>query len=290
MKKYMLLVFIAVIPVLNTSFLSGQDNTVDGKIRLLVRADDIGSFHAANLGCTTSYSEGIVRSVEIMVPCPWYPEAVEMINENPGLDVGVHLVLTSEWENVKWRPVTGRTTITDGRGYFFPMVWPNVNFGPEMALVTSDWRLDDVEKELRSQIEIARKDIPSLSHLSTHMGFSAMDASIDSLVRSLAQEYGLEIQYKDIEIKRFNFSKPKEYNLNLWVAEFRRELRILEPGTYLFVEHPSLNTPEMEPVGHTGYEEVGKDRQMVTDLLTHKELIKEIEDLGIELISYADLE
>ena len=72
-------------------------------IKLLVRGDDIGSSHNANLACIESYKNGIVRSVEIMVPCSWFEEAVIMLNENPGLDVGIHLTLTSEWDNYKWR-------------------------------------------------------------------------------------------------------------------------------------------------------------------------------------------
>ncbi len=40
--------------------------TADGEIKLIVRADDIGSSHAANLACIKSYREGISRSVEVM--------------------------------------------------------------------------------------------------------------------------------------------------------------------------------------------------------------------------------
>jgi len=55
------------------------------EIRLIVRADDIGSSHAANLACIESYRKGIARSVEVMVPCPWFNEAVKMLEETPGL-------------------------------------------------------------------------------------------------------------------------------------------------------------------------------------------------------------
>jgi len=68
----------------------------DNTISLLVRADDIGSFHAANVGCIESYQNGIARSVELMPTCAWFPEAVKMLNENPGYDVGIHLLFTSE--------------------------------------------------------------------------------------------------------------------------------------------------------------------------------------------------
>ena len=103
----------------------------DGAIRLIVRGDDIGSSHAANLACIQSFREGIVRSVEVMVPAPWFPEAVRMLKDNPGLDVGVHLTLTSEWDNCKWRPLTGPSSITDADGILFPDDGPAEGFSAE---------------------------------------------------------------------------------------------------------------------------------------------------------------
>jgi hypothetical protein len=60
----------------------------DRAIKLIVRADDIGAAHSINEACIEVYKNGIARSVEIMVPCPWYPEAVKMLKEVPGYDVG----------------------------------------------------------------------------------------------------------------------------------------------------------------------------------------------------------
>lgn len=82
---------------------------------LIIRGDDIGSCHAANVACIRAYKEGIMTSVELMVPCSWFPEAVKLLNENPGLDVGVHLIMTSEWENFKWRPLTWAPSLTDAK-------------------------------------------------------------------------------------------------------------------------------------------------------------------------------
>jgi len=67
---------------------SAQENA---EIRLLVRGDDIGSFASANQACIDACKKGIVRSLEVMVPCAWFPEAVTLLNENPSIDVGVHL-------------------------------------------------------------------------------------------------------------------------------------------------------------------------------------------------------
>src|SRR5262249_15334330 len=77
-----------------------------GEVRLLVRADDMGVAQAVNEACIRSYKDGIARSVEVIVPGPWFLDAVRLLKENPGLDVGVHLALTSEWERVKWGPLT----------------------------------------------------------------------------------------------------------------------------------------------------------------------------------------
>lgn len=61
------------------------------KPRLLVRSDDMASSHAANKACIDVVKNGISRSVEIMVPCAWFFEAVQMLKQNPGIDIGVHL-------------------------------------------------------------------------------------------------------------------------------------------------------------------------------------------------------
>jgi predicted glycoside hydrolase/deacetylase ChbG (UPF0249 family) len=269
--------------------LSSVDVRAQDEIRLIVRADDIGSTHAANLGCIKSYREGIARSVEIMVPCAWFPEAVRMLNENPGLDVGVHVTLTSEWENVKWRPLTCAPGITDDQGYFFPMIWPNERFPEDRTLTGSDWKIEEIEAEMRAQIELATRLIPQVSHLSCHMGCSGWDPRVGELWERLAREYGLEIPSADPGLERFPGSARGE-TLDERITHFIEGLEHMEKGhTYLFVEHPALQSMEMEAVGHEGYENVDEDRQMVTELFTSREVMEVIERLSIRLISYADL-
>jgi len=259
------------------------------EIRLIIRADDIGSTHGSNLGCIKSYQEGIVRSVEIMVPCAWFPEAVRMLNENPGLDVGVHLTFTSEWENVKWRPLTYAPSITDQDGFFFPMIYPNERFPENQTLKGSSWKLEEIEAEMRAQIELATKHIPQVSHLSCHMGCSGWEKQVAEVFSKLAQEYNLDISPGDLGIGRFPARITGETFAERENA-FIEGLKKLKAGeTYLFVEHPALAGAEMEAVGHEGYYTVNADRQMVTELFTSEKVIQEIENLGIELISYAEL-
>lgn len=172
------------------SYLLGLNAQSDTLKRLIVRADDMGSSHAANLACIESYKNGIVTSVEVMAVTPWFPEAVRLLNKNPGLDVGLHLVLTSEWENIKWRPLTNYPSLCDENGYFRPMVWPNENY-PNMSHKENDWILSEIEKEFRAQIELTLKNIPQLSHISDHMGCVGFDKEISLMTRRLADEYNL---------------------------------------------------------------------------------------------------
>lgn len=65
---------------------------------LAVRMDDMGAFHSVNKAIMDIYCNGIAKSVEIMPVASWYPEAVQMLKNASGLDVGVHLTITSEWE------------------------------------------------------------------------------------------------------------------------------------------------------------------------------------------------
>ena len=47
------------------------------EIRLIVRGDDMGFSHAVNLACIKAYQEGILTSVDVMVPCDYFEEAVQ---------------------------------------------------------------------------------------------------------------------------------------------------------------------------------------------------------------------
>jgi hypothetical protein len=59
--------------------------------------------------------------------------------------------------------------------------------------------------------------------------------------------------------------------------------------TYLFVDHPGLDTPEMRAIHHIGYENVATDRQGVTDTWTNPRVREFIQAKRIQLIGYRDL-
>ncbi len=266
-------------------FCSQSNSIIKEEIRLIVRGDDIGSSHAANLACIQSYREGIVRSVEVMVPAPWFPEAVKMLNDNPGLDVGVHLTLTSEWDNFRWRPLTGPSSITDAAGYFFSSNSQRKDFPPETGFLEAKPKAEDVEKELRAQIELAKRLIPQVTHLSAHMGTPLIRPDLRQLTQRLAEEYKLPLELPQT-VRSIGHWGQAARTPSQKEAALVGLLGKLTPGDWYFIEHPGLDTPEMQALGHKGYEDVAADRQGVTLAFTSSKVKQIVAVRGIRLLSY----
>jgi hypothetical protein len=257
-------------------------------IRLIVRGDDMGSSQASNEASIRCFKDGVMRDVEVMAVGPWFPQAARLLRENPGLDVGLHLALTSEWDNVKWRPLTPAPSLVGRDGTFHPMIWPHPHYGKERALREQPWKLDEIERELRAQVELAKREVPQLSHLSDHMGFQALGPGVAALVRRLAAEYELDIDPGALGVRSIGWYGNPQAPADK-VASFTRLVEELGPGTWLFVDHPALDTPEMRATGHVGYEQVAVDRQGVTDAWTSPAVKEIARRRGIELIGYRDL-
>jgi predicted glycoside hydrolase/deacetylase ChbG (UPF0249 family) len=256
--------------------------------RLIVRGDDMGYAHDGNLAIITSHLRGVESSIEVLAPSPWFPEAARMLAEHPTIDVGVHLALTSEWDNVKWRPLTPAASLRDADGDFFPMILPNKSY-PKRALTENAWRLEEVEQEFRAQIELARKHIPRISHLSGHMGCTGMRADVKAMTRRLAKEYGVDIEPEERGVLPARYVGARATSVEK-IESFLRMLDGLEAGkTYLFVDHPGLDGAELRAIHHIGYENVAMDRQGVTDTFTSPRVRERVASRGIQLIGYRDL-
>ncbi len=253
----------------------------------IVRADDMASFHDANVACIKACKEGIARSVEIMVPCPWFPEAVKMLSENPSIDIGIHLVLTSEWEGVRWRPLTNVPSLVDKDGYFYQFIWGGKDTSADNYLLKANWKIEEIEKELRAQIVLALKHVPRISHVSAHMGCSTMDPKVTELVERLAREYNLRTE----NIPSIKALRGWDNNKSLEekIGRFISAIKNLTPGTYVFIEHPGMDNSEMRSAIFSRNNSLAIDRQDVTNIFTNEKVIRALRDKGVKLISYADV-
>lgn len=248
-------------------------------IRLIVRADDMGFSNTANKACIMGYQEGIITSVEVIVPGAWFLDAAAMLEENPGLDAGVHLALTSEWENLKFGPISTAKGLTDADGYFPESV------DKMLALKATP---EAIEQEFRAQIELARKYIPQLSHLSTHMFWHDTDSTILQIIQKLSTEYKLPISFEYSSIGFFWETAPE-----LKEKELASYLDTIGVGTHIFILHPMLNNEEGAAIKGSGLDpnvRVGLHRQKVLDAVTSDRIKSIIDNRKIKLIGLNDLD
>jgi predicted glycoside hydrolase/deacetylase ChbG (UPF0249 family) len=258
-------------------------------IRVVFKADDMGAAHAVNQGTIEAYKNGVVTSTDVIVPGPWFLEAARLLKENPGLDVGVHLCLTSEWEDVKWRPLTHGKSFVDKDGYFFPMVWPNKNFPPGSSLQEAKPDLGEVEKELRAQIETARRHIPRVSFLSCHMGAASSTPELRALTERLSKEYRLPIQDFQRTAQWIRAGYKGTDSGEEKARRLAEALEKLQPGAYIHLDHAALDTPEMRAIGHEGYRNVAQDRWANVQAWTSEQVKEVITRRGIKRIAVRDL-
>jgi len=268
--------------------LAGTSRAEDQEVRLIVRGDDMGFCHAANEACIQCYRQGIMRSVEVMVHGPWYPEAVKLLKENPGLDVGVHLTLNAEWEGLKWGPVTKAPSLVDKYGYFSVRI-PRAGqspLEPARPPQAAPSKLEEIEQELEAQIRLAVADIPQVSHLTCHMGTPVATPAMREMVERLAKNYRLPLEAPGV--KRAGSMGGARGGPQEKEDAMLRIVEALTPGTYLLVEHPGLDTPEMRAVALPGGESVAAARFGVTTAWTSPKVRTAIAKRNIRLISYAE--
>lgn len=257
--------------------------------RLIVRGDDMGFSHSADVALINSYNRGIETSIEVIVPSPWFPETVKMLANNSRIDVGLHFAITSEWDNIKWRPLTEVPSIENADGYFYPMLFKNKNY-PGQAVLDNSWKIADIEKEMRAQIEMIKKYVPRVSHVSGHMGSTAFAPEVKELAQKLSKEYNLAMVDVDSD-KNFGFNYTwadfRNKNTEERINAFIDMLDKLEDGkTYVYVEHPGIDNDELRAIYHIGYEDVAKGRQDVTTIFTSEKVKEAIVKRGIQLVSY----
>jgi predicted glycoside hydrolase/deacetylase ChbG (UPF0249 family) len=235
-----------------------------------------------------AFKRGVLTTTNVIVPGPWFPEAARLLKENPGLDVGVHLALTSEWANVKWRPLTHAPSLVDADGYFFPMVQPRPGFPPGTSLKESRWELAEIERELRAQLDQAKRHLPQATYTWNHMLFSSLAPEVQALTGRLSKEYGLVVPM-DLGIQFVGPVYESKDTGAVKAEKLAARLETLGPGLWLHIDHAATDDPEMRAIGHLGYEWVAADRSAVLEAWTSPRVREVITRRGIKLVSYREL-
>jgi hypothetical protein len=271
----------------------------------IIHTDDIGMCHASLEAFKHLWEFGTITSAAVMVPCPWFPATAALCRANPEIDMGVHAVLNSEWDNYRWGPVstTDRATgLMDEEGYFHH--WHKG--------VYENAKPEAVEVEVNAQVECAIAAGIQPTHIDSHMGTimspnyiqSYLQAGATRLIpnmvpRASAQGFWMmegrpEViaQYtpilQQLEAQGFIMvdaivSMPlDEPDDNIGYA--KRLFESLPAGITHYILHPSVDTPELRAIAPDWQSRVANYNAFMS-----QELKDYIKNSGVQVIGYRAL-
>ncbi|NRA39599.1 MAG: ChbG/HpnK family deacetylase [Planctomycetes bacterium] len=159
------------------------------KPRVVITSDDFGFCHSVNQATLQAMQDGFISSTNLMVPCPWFCEALEMVQQY-NLSSGIHLTITCEWDRMRWGSLTGQRELETSLGHLYPTYDAVFKHASVLA----------IEKEYRAQIEAVLATGFKPSHLDTHMTAPMLETDAGygewlAMVVALSEEYQLPYAY-----------------------------------------------------------------------------------------------
>jgi predicted glycoside hydrolase/deacetylase ChbG (UPF0249 family) len=259
-------------------------------VELLVRGDDMGHSLDVNEGFIKAHTEGILTSASLMPPTQYFDDAVARCKQHPRLAPGVHVTLMAV---VPLRPISPPEKVRS-------LIAPDGFFPRDLdSFLKAQPKIDEVEREVRAQIEKCRATGLRFIYLDWHMASNGgkKRPDIEELFRRLCREYRLLYTHDVGDIDgRYSGAKFFGAGLEAWGRQtlpdgqvvywcgpdlpeptrlkFLNTLEKLEPGAWYTVCHPGL---------------YARRQAQSVAVLCSKDVKEIIERRGIRLISYADL-
>jgi predicted glycoside hydrolase/deacetylase ChbG (UPF0249 family) len=258
----------------------------DAKL-LIIHADDLALSHSVDRASFAALESGAATSASIMVPCPWLTEVAAYAKAHPEADLGLHLTLTSEWKTYRWGPVAlGHDLggLLDPDGYFWAEVPP----------VLKNAKPEEVEVEIRAQIDRALKAGIRPTHLDSHMGTVLMPRFAAVYVK-VAHEYRIPflamrspaIAENDIVPDAIliagSTAKPEG-----WKDWYVQQIQSLKPGLTELIVHLGTDDAESQAImGNVPYGSAWRQRDF--DAITSPEFKKALRDNHVTLVGWKQI-
>lgn len=255
----------------------------DAKL-VILSCDDLGASHAANVGVYRALRAGAATCTSLMVPAPWARHAAA--EYRPDDDLGVHLTLNAENPLYRWGPVTHAPSLLSGEGGFpvgLDDLWEHAD--PE-----------EVERELRTQVERALAWGIDVTHLTPHLTAITLRPEFFDVYVGLAVDFELPIRLPSTisaEQAGFPFRRlaadegvwfPDHFDHD-WRAGSRARvwatLDDLQPGVTEIHIQPVIDTPEVRALSRHAAA-WADDLELALD----PELARRLAAAGAELIGF----
>ena len=271
-------------------------------VAVILHVDDVGMSHSSNLGAIESIEKGVANSFSIMMPCPWVPEIARWLQKNTNADSGLHLTLTSEWQIYRWGPLAGKKAVpglVDNEGCLHRNV----------VQVATRATPDEVETEIRAQIERAEGFGFPITHIDSHMGTLFARPDFFARYMKVALEKKLPMlavgghmtyvsQRESEAAKSLRPLVPKIWNGGLPViddlhtgwsasdtpAKLQETLEQLKPGVTMIIFHASVPTEDFPLITNSS-----ERRKADLEALTSPKTREVIERRKIVLTTWREL-
>ncbi|MFM7900209.1 MAG: carbohydrate deacetylase [Actinomycetota bacterium] len=254
---------------------------------VIVSCDDLGAFHASNVGVLRALHDGVATCASLMVPAPWSRHAVA--NLRAGDDIGVHLTLVSEHADYRWGPLTYAPSLQSGDGGFpstLDDLWEHAD-------------RDEVLRECRAQVQRAMLWGVDVTHLAPHLTAITLRPEFFDVYLEVAVEYQLPIRLPSTvstTAAGFDFRGlardegvffPDHFDHD-WSSGSRervmRSIASLQPGVTEIHMQPVIDSPEVRAVGAVTQGWIDD-----LDLVTSRELRDALSAAGAVLIGYREV-
>lgn len=261
---------------------------------LMIHADDFGMMHSVNRATAEALQNHWITSASILVPCPWFPEAVEFAKTHPDADLGIHVALNSEWTTFRWRPVSPQppgSSLLDKEGYL-PLLEEDV---------VRQAKPNDVEKEVRAQIDKAKAAGINISHLDAHMETIIRTPELIGVYTKLGGSYGLpmlvatrpdpqavHLPQAATLIDRVLSMSPGVSRAD-WLKWYENTLAPLPPGVYQLTVHLGYDDEELRAATSNHPDWGAAWRQNDFDMVRSPEFRQFLQAQGFILVSWRDL-
>ncbi|WP_238907193.1 carbohydrate deacetylase [Clostridium sp. YIM B02506] len=250
-------------------------------MRLIINADDFGLTLGISKGIIEGLKNGIITDTSAMVNSKYFEESLDLAKAAGIKSMGVHLNITA------LRPISKSQyvkTIIDSEG----------NFYKNPSLIPKGYSYEEIERELRAQIEKFLNTGLVLDHLDVHHGFNAMEEKLFTLVMNLAKEYKVPLrknteEFKELvdkAVKRPDYFIKDFYGDNVTIEKLKENLlkyREFE-GTLEMMTHPGFVDEEIMKISSYNIH-----REEELKVLTSSEIKDFINKSNINLVNYKSL-
>ena len=269
----------------------------DSKL-LIINADDLAMAHSENDASLIALDQKLVTSATVMVPAPWFGEVAAYARTHPDADLGLHVTLTAEWQTFRWGPVTPRTLVPS-------LVGPDGFFYSTTEEFARHAKVEEVETEVRAQIERAQSMGLDPTHLDAHMHALYATPQLFAVLRRVARDYRLPIRmarneqvFRDLlpyvdaadPFPDAIFSPQGDVQPAVWKDYYLTVVKNLQPGvTELFV-HLAHDDAEMRAVtvNYTVWDAAWRQRDV--DVISSPEFRKALADNHVTLIGWRQIQ